>query len=241
MRILIALLLLSPISIITAQKTPDGSIVPFSSRLPACASKCGPLYDVQGKCSPPVTTHADNDCFCADARLTSFKTGPAGVSSVCGATICTLEDELEKVQEWYLDFCGRTATRPDQDETSDDANTPDQNNTSSQSWISGHFKWVIMVSIIFLIIISAWILACICRRRYLRKKEKEVEMAPPVAWGPHQLQSATGGYSRHDGSAEKSRNIPLNASIKTSTTILATPIDTVTTNKEDSTLKVKKR
>lgn len=39
-----------------------------------------------------------------------------------------------------------------------------------------------------------WVGAILLRRRYIRKKEKEIEMRPPVAWGPHQMQGATGGY-----------------------------------------------
>ena len=46
---------------------------------------------------------------------------------------------------------------------------------------------------------AIWVGAVLLRRRYLRKKEKEIEMRPPVAWGPHQLQGATGGYAYGDG------------------------------------------
>jgi len=41
---------------------------------------------------------------------------------------------------------------------------------------------------------SIWMGAVLLRRRYIRKKEKEIEMRPPVAWGPHQMQAATRGY-----------------------------------------------
>lgn len=37
------------------------------------------------------------------------------------------------------------------------------------------------------------------RKRYLRRKEREIEMRPPVAWGPHQMQNQTGGYNYGDG------------------------------------------
>lgn len=46
----------------------------------------------------------------------------------------------------------------------------------------------------------AWLIAFYFRRRYLRKKEREFEMRPPVALGPHQFQSATGGYGYGHGS-----------------------------------------
>lgn len=96
-------LLLTTLTPTHAQQVADGTIVPFTSQLPACASKCGPLYDVQGACTDPA---AYNSCFCADARLTSFNTGgTAAVSSVCGATSCTTADDLEKVRSWYSSFC----------------------------------------------------------------------------------------------------------------------------------------
>jgi hypothetical protein len=43
-------------------------------------------------------------------------------------------------------------------------------------------------------IVGGWVGAIFLRRRYLRKKEREIEMRPPIAWGPHQMQGATGGY-----------------------------------------------
>ncbi len=56
-----------------------------------------------------------------------------------------------------------------------------------------------MLVVMFVAIVGGWIIACMFRRRYLRKKEKEIEMRPPVAWGPHQMQQATGGYTYGDG------------------------------------------
>lgn len=38
-----------------------------------------------------------------------------------------------------------------------------------------------------------WVIACVLRRRYLRKKEREIELRGPLAWGPHQAQSAPYG------------------------------------------------
>ena len=71
--------------------------------------------------------------------------------------------------------------------------------------ISTHYKWVIMIVVIFFAIVGGWIGACLLRRRYLRKKEREIEMKPPVAWGPHQMQGATGGYNYGDGVVDGNR------------------------------------
>lgn len=83
-----------------AQQSADGPLVPFTSVLPACASLCGPLFDVQGGCS-------DSSCFCADARLSPFdQSGTAGVSQVCGPQSCTSDTDLQAIKTWYSGFCG---------------------------------------------------------------------------------------------------------------------------------------
>ncbi|EKD11940.1 uncharacterized protein L3040_009399 [Drepanopeziza brunnea f. sp. 'multigermtubi'] len=213
--------LLSFLSIIfsaTAQ-TPDGDIVPFST-LPACAALCGPLYDVQGGCAPPAKATVDNNCFCADSRLTPFTStdGTSGVSQVCGPASCSAAADLTAIRSWYSTFCSSTsAEAPAADPAAGTAPTstalngavasstgsstprPVGSANSNRSWISGHYQWVIMICIMFVTIVGGWIGACMLRRRYLRKKERELEMNPPVAWGPHQLQGATGGYNNGDG------------------------------------------
>lgn len=56
-----------------------------------------------------------------------------------------------------------------------------------------------MLIVIVVAIIGGWVGATFIRRRYLLKKEREIEMKPPIAWGPHQMQGATGGYNYGDG------------------------------------------
>jgi hypothetical protein len=68
-----------------------------------------------------------------------------------------------------------------------------------------------MVIVMFVIIVGTWIAACMFRRRYIRRKEKEIEMLPPVALGPHQLQAMTGGYRYGDGVVDNNRGAPPNA------------------------------
>jgi hypothetical protein len=51
-----------------------------------------------------------------------------------------------------------------------------------------------MIIVIAIGIIVIWVGAFLLRKRYIRKKEREIEMKPPVAWGPHQMQHQTGGY-----------------------------------------------
>ena len=51
-----------------------------------------------------------------------------------------------------------------------------------------------MVIVVVVGLALVWVGAIFLRRRYIRKKEREIELRPPVAWGPHQMQGATGGY-----------------------------------------------
>lgn len=64
---------------------------------------------------------------------------------------------------------------------------------------ASHWKWVVMLIVLFLAMVIGWVGACLLRRRITRKREREFEMRPPVAWGPHQLQGMTGGYAYGDG------------------------------------------
>jgi hypothetical protein len=61
-----------------------------------------------------------------------------------------------------------------------------------------------MIVVIAVAIVGGWILASYFRRQYLRKKEKEFEMRPPVAWGPHQMQAMTGGFDSSDAALSAS-------------------------------------
>ena len=65
-----------------------------------------------------------------------------------------------------------------------------------------------MLVVIVVVIVGTWIAACVFRRRYLRNKEREIEMLPPIALGPHQLQAMTGGYRYGDGIVDNNRLAP---------------------------------
>jgi hypothetical protein len=95
-----------------AVASPNGLIVPFST-LPACASLCGHLFDVQGACTPPVTSTVSEPCFCGDPRLQPFlDQGTAGVSSVCGPLSCTATADLQAIQSWYETYCNEGQSNP---------------------------------------------------------------------------------------------------------------------------------
>ena len=90
-----------------AVASPDGLIVPFTSDLPPCASLCGPLFDVQGACTPPNIATVNDNCFCTDPRLSAFDTdaGTTGVSTVCGPLSCNAPADLQAIKTWFDNFC----------------------------------------------------------------------------------------------------------------------------------------
>jgi len=65
-----------------------------------------------------------------------------------------------------------------------------------------------MLIVMILAIVGGWVGAIFIKRSYIRKKEREIEMKPPVAWGPHQMQGATGGYNYGDGIVSKETAAP---------------------------------
>ena len=92
--------------------SPDGVIVPFTSKLPACASLCGPLFDVQGFCAPHALTSTSQSCFCNDADLTPFLQGTAAVAAKCGPESCQDTASLQQILNWYEGYCNKGVVQP---------------------------------------------------------------------------------------------------------------------------------
>ncbi|RDW68535.1 hypothetical protein BP5796_09192 [Coleophoma crateriformis] len=181
----------------------DGAIVPFTSALPACAAQCGPLYDAQGACSPPVMATSDT-CFCAYATLQPFLTTTAGV---CDNACTTDANGLSEIRTWFLNFCGDSTSTSTTSGSGSSATATSSSSSSGSSsgsnngWFATHWKWVVMLIVLFLAFVFGWIGAVWLHRRIIAKREKQFEMRPPVAWGPHQLQGMTGGYNHGDAAA----------------------------------------
>jgi hypothetical protein len=92
-----------------------------------------------------------------------------------------------------------------------------------------------MLVVVFFSIVVAWVVACVLRRRYIKKREKEIEMRPPVAWGPHQLQGMTGGYNYGDGVSDANRGGKSNAKLnEKGAAIVATPATVNRAEKRES-------
>ncbi|KAK0624792.1 hypothetical protein B0T17DRAFT_493275, partial [Bombardia bombarda] len=162
-------------------------LFPIAS-LPACASQCGFLFDVNGACVPPAKPEADasvyDSCFCSDPRLTAFKTTADGV---CPANVCAPAD-LTSIQGWYNSFCGNAAaagTTGTTSSTSTSTSSPNNDDSSGGgdggTWLQSHYQWVIFLVIMVVAIIGIWVGACVWRRRYLRKKDTRYALGHNLA------------------------------------------------------------
>ncbi|CAD6441506.1 3c287563-859c-41ed-ba38-5871486faee1 [Sclerotinia trifoliorum] len=225
-------------AIVGAQQLADGAIVPFQSDLPSCASQCGPLSDVQGACVPPKIADVSSSCFCADARLKPFLTGTTGVSSVCGAASCTSTTDLQAIETWYEQYCN-TPSASTTSSGGSSATSSSSSNNKNPTWFSSHVKWVAMLIVLVVGISGIWILAFYFRRRYLRKREREIEMRPPIALGPHQLQSTTGGYGDGDGAMNAAEGGHHKEAART--TVTSTPAEATRGKRESKGLQKKQR
>ncbi|CAJ2501626.1 Uu.00g044790.m01.CDS01 [Anthostomella pinea] len=160
---------------------PSTTIIPFSA-LPSCAVNCGPLYDANGACVPPVATATDvaswDSCLCGYAKLQPFSSTSAGVCD----TACTADaGGLASIQTWFTSFCGEkaAATATSSSATSSSTSSGSSAHNSQDGggdWLSTHWKWVIMIVIVVVGIIGIWVGACIWRRQYLKRKDRLYEL-----------------------------------------------------------------
>jgi len=180
------------------------AIVPFGT-LPACAQQCGFLFDVQGACSPPHIATVDKSCFCNDSRLRPFYLSTQGV---CNNACPNDQPDMLKIQQWFVSYCGSeeststagaapgtagatatgtaggtgTATGTAAGGATATGTTPGGTvSNGNGSWISTHYKYVIMIVVIVLAIIAGWIGGCLLRRRIHRKRDLNYELRPPGA------------------------------------------------------------
>lgn len=207
---------------------PSTTIVPFTNTaiLPSCAAACGPLYDANGGCVPPAVdaalgTTAFTSCFCANTAVTAFSSAVTGVcDDACSA------GGLSSIASWFRSICSVKA-----DDTNNNNNNNDNNgdavsstdSTSSTStaksassngggdWLSNHYQWVIMLVILVVGIAGIWIGACIWRRRYLRKKDRQMNLgqkhsgsASHPSWGPGVASDSVA--APHDPGYDSQRN-----------------------------------
>lgn len=154
--------------------------------LPTCIRSCGVMYDVNGACAATALPNVAA-CFCGASRLAPFSTGVAGVCD--GA--CQNAGDLTSIQQWYTSFC-QNAPR-DVVTTTDGTGSQQTNGGGGRqgtvngesgnggTWIQNHYQWVIFLVVMVVGIVGIWIGACIWRKRYLRKKDRQYALGRNLA------------------------------------------------------------
>ncbi|KAI1368060.1 hypothetical protein F5Y08DRAFT_21751 [Xylaria arbuscula] len=159
--------------------TPSTTLFPTAS-LPACVTNCGPLYDANGACVPPVNTATDesnwDSCFCAYDTLQTLK---SGANDICNGGCDT--GELSSIQGWFTSFCNNQAAVTSTGTTSATSTSTSGSGNSGKSsggggWASTHVNWIVFIVVVVVAIVGIWTGACIWRRKYLKKKDRLYEL-----------------------------------------------------------------
>ncbi|KAI9674401.1 MAG: hypothetical protein M1817_001739 [Caeruleum heppii] len=209
-----SILVLITASTFSWAQQPATPLLDFSAgALPACAQQCQLLQAAQGGCVPPAAPVTDQTnykaCFCQSAYLQPLYAGPNGV---CDA-VCT-PDLLPQIRNWYLGQCQNNGASPSSappaSSTAPPANSAPAVATATASsiaeeeagpkgnWWANHWKWVLMVIIIFFGLVGATVAGVYYKRRHKRKAEEHAAaMATPIVWGPHQHQHFTEGHASY--------------------------------------------
>ncbi|ERF75060.1 hypothetical protein EPUS_04842 [Endocarpon pusillum Z07020] len=221
------LLLLSNIPQLIAQAV---SILPStpSPTYPACAFNCDNLNGASAYCiqtNVGASQQTVDSCFCQRAEVTSFYIASTGV---CDA-FCTSDSDRSTLQSWFQNYCATagfsagqaatvttlvTSTRtPAATATGNSrtgAGTQPASTSQDGGWFASHWKWIVMVIVLFLGLSGVAVLAVCLKRRHARKVDKRRAAlsgfstargggSPETGhgrdmWGPHQHMAHTGGW-----------------------------------------------
>ncbi|KAG5926640.1 hypothetical protein E4U42_003077 [Claviceps africana] len=177
------------------------TIVPFNdiNQLPTCAAACQPLWDANGGCVPPAIPKADpklyGECFCANGKVAAFSTA---VSGVCDNACPGDPKGVSSIAGWFSKFCNvkpmpKTTSSASSAGATAASGSMNAGNLSGGGgdWLSNHWQWVIMLVILVVGIAGIWIGACVWRRRYLRKRDRQTSLEQKhsgsisnPSWGP---------------------------------------------------------
>ena len=184
---------------LTATGTSAQQLLVFGDNaLPSCAQQCSSLVQAQAACVPPAGPVTDQDtyksCFCQSGYLTALENSPG---TVCD-DVCSATDDLTQIAIWYSKNCAKngvsvvqavsssqttTAANSVSTTTAADSASTDstiansgitqtqKRDTQGQGWWANHWKWVMMVIIIFVGLGLIALVAVLIRRRHLRKQD----------------------------------------------------------------------
>ncbi|KAF2463518.1 uncharacterized protein BDR25DRAFT_307706 [Lindgomyces ingoldianus] len=169
------------------------SVIDYT-KLPNCAKQCTVLQQAEAGCIPPaapVTNQATyQSCLCHSTLLTAFYSSGAQ----CVTTGCSPDDST-KISQYYTSLCagpvvqppGGTTTAATATATTASGTTSSASktatgvaagaqgvsnaNSSNNDWFHTHWRWVVMVIVIFLAIVFFWVGGIFLRRHFTRKHE----------------------------------------------------------------------
>lgn len=182
------------------------TIVPFQdrSKLPECAAKCKALYDANANCVPPIIAAGPvsnyEACFCVNQFVAPLSTA---TDAVCNDVCSSEKGGQASVASWFGSLCHVTAAPKSSSKGGVSSSTSSAgyngagitNGGRQQGpWISNHWQWVIMLVVLVVAIAGIWVGACIWRRRYLRRKDRQTSLgqkqsgsASRPSWGPNDM------------------------------------------------------
>lgn len=165
------------------------SVVNFG-QLPACArSQCVILAEADANCVPPKAPITDQgtyqSCLCNSALLVGLKTA----GTVCQTAGCSPED-AGKISQYYINLCAGPVVQPQPTTTTAPTTATTTTGTatnrataggaaggttllnqSQPSWISRHWKYVVMVVVIAIAMVLFWVGGIYLRRHFDRKRD----------------------------------------------------------------------
>jgi len=209
----------------TAQDT-RSLIIPTSatSSFPACAVSCAVLQQAQTNCQPQATTQLNfENCFCQEPTLAALYSTP---DAICAAECPTASDRT-LLQSWYSSFCQQvgqgidpltavasasttmvtitsTSSSVPAPTITGSGSTAAANRGDGESWISGHWQWILMLAILAIGFgLIAWGAIWLKKRHEQKLDQRRAAMsgfpseaekrrdgarsATPDLWGPHQV------------------------------------------------------
>ncbi|KAF2804146.1 uncharacterized protein BDZ99DRAFT_153596 [Mytilinidion resinicola] len=183
-------LVLSVSGLLLSSRASAQSVIDYT-KLPACAKQCSILSQAEANCVPPAAPVTNQDtyqsCFCQSGLLTTLKTSPSLCQSSATNTICTPQDATT-IEQYYVALCNGPTVQPAETTTTTTStatstaagtatgtasagNKGVSENSSNNDWFSTHWKWVVMLIVIFLFMIIASVLGVWLKRRHRRRAD----------------------------------------------------------------------
>ncbi|KAJ3495988.1 hypothetical protein NLG97_g2998 [Lecanicillium saksenae] len=155
----------------------------------------------------PGPTTGYEQCFCLNRNVAGLSTA---TDAVCNDVCAGEQGGQASVAKWFGSLCHVTAPAGGNNENTKTATSTKGSSSGSTGggggskangpWISNHWQWVIMLVVLVVAIAGIWIGACIWRRRYLRRKDRQTSLGQKQSgstsrpsWGPTAMPNSESG------------------------------------------------